>query len=339
MGWQDLLATTEERTFPWAGGKMLSWGSRTWDIKGKTPPEHGWFKFAIDGSRQAVLLSTDIAEPDDRFETVVGHRRIKGYLVGDRLIPDSAQVNTDPDRMIEQTIPVSLVEPGLDRFTRAVAIKTTYGTFYVRQEFPQGAEEEVTAAYQDGKESLDGIKGVTPALELAFKWTRQQVILAAKRAEEARKRREESEKKRVAAEKMAQAVKSLGTGAGRRAMAEVDFPAAAKAALAVSGAELLDARPSRVKGEWVVQYRFRQRRLECVCDTTMHIIDAGVCLDDHRGTKGDTFFTLESLPAVIAEAMRLGKLVVWRHVAGDPGHGGDGWGEAAADDDDGWDDD
>jgi hypothetical protein len=69
----------------------------------------------------------------------------------------------------------------------------------------------------------------------------------------------------------------------------------------------------------------------------MHIVDAGICLDDHRGTKGDTRFTLESLPAVVGEAIRGGKLVVWRHVAGDPGNAANhDWG---ADRDEDWDED
>jgi hypothetical protein len=280
-----------------------------------------------------------MVEPADGFEIEPGHKTIRGYLTGDRLIPDFAQINIDPDKLIEQTIPVSLVEPGLDRFTRAVVVRTKLGVFYVRQEFPQGQEDTVTVAYQDRKESVHDIKGVTPALELAFRWLSHQRIQAEVRAEEARKRALEEERKRVAAEKMAEAVKSIGTGAGRRHMAGIDFPAAAKAALALSGAELLDTRPSTKKGEWVVQYRFQTRRLECVCDTNLHIIDAGICLDDHRGTKGDQFFTLESLPAVVQEAIRGGKLVVWRHVPGDPGYGGDDWGRDRDADPEDWDDD
>ena len=47
----------------------------------------------------------------------------------------------------------------------------------------------------------------------------------------------------------------------------------------------------------------------------MRIIDSGICLQDHNtGEKGDTYFTLESLPAVIRQADREGKLVVYRHV-------------------------
>lgn len=70
-----------------------------------------------------------------------------------------------------------------------------------------------------------------------------------------------------------------------------------------------------------MQYRSQARRLECTCDGTMRIIDAGVCLTDHvTGRKGDALLTLESLPSVIREALQEGKLVVWRHVAGDPGY-------------------
>ena len=340
MGWQDLLATTEERSLPWGGGRQVVWGHRVWDIKGRLPPEHGWYKFTVDGTREAGLVGRDQADADDKFETEKGHKVIRGYLVGDRLIPDSAQVNTDPTRLVDQTMPILLVEPGLDRFTRAVVVQTKAGNFYVRQEFPQGQEDEVTTLYQDRKDigAIADIKGVTPALELAYRWLTTQRQVSELRAAELRKIREEEEKKRIAAEKHAEALKSIGTGAGRRAVAVHDFPTAARAALAVSGAELLDVRPSHTRGEWVVQYRFHARRLECVCDTKMHIIDAGVCLDNHHGTKGDTFFTLESLPAVIREAIRLGKLVVWRHVAGDPGHGGDDWGVDRREDlDDDWD--
>ena len=39
--------------------------------------------------------------------------------------------------------------------------------------------------------------------------------------------------------------------------------------------------------------------------------------------KGDTYFTLESLPGVIGWAMDQNKLVVWRHVDGAPGRGYD----------------
>ena len=121
----------------------------------------------------------------------------------------------------------------------------------------------------------------------------------------------------------------MGTGPGRRTLAQMDFEAAAKAALKVGGAEYLDSHPGYGRREMVVQYRFENRRLECVVNTqTLTVIDSGICLTDHRtGEKGDTYFTLESLPAVVRQAIQLNKLVVYRHVGGD-----------ARDEDDDWDD-
>jgi hypothetical protein len=99
-------------------------------------------------------------------------------------------------------------------------------------------------------------------------------------------------------------------------MAKLDFGAAAKAALAVGGAELLDWRDSRVAGEAVVQFRYLGRRFECVAQkATLRIVDSGICLvDHHTGFRGDTLLTLESLPGTIAQATREHKLVVFRHV-------------------------
>ena len=93
----------------------------------------------------------------------------------------------------------------------------------------------------------------------------------------------------------------------------------ARIALAISGAELLDHREGVHQGEMTIQYRFRNRRLECVCHRdTLRIIDAGVCLTDHRGETGDARFTLESLPPVIGQAMDERRLVIRRHIDGRP---------------------
>ncbi len=52
---------------------------------------------------------------------------------------------------------------------------------------------------------------------------------------------------------------------------------------------------------------------------TLRIVDAGICLVDYRTReKGDTRFTLESLPDVIREAIRNRVLHVFRHVGGEP---------------------
>ena len=100
----------------------------------------------------------------------------------------------------------------------------------------------------------------------------------------------------------------------RGVRAAVDFEAAASAALRVSGATLLDVQPNFQPDEMIVRFRFRSRRFECVVHKmTLQVVDAGICLtDSFTGERGDSYFTLESLPAVIKQAMDEGALVVFR---------------------------
>jgi hypothetical protein len=172
------------------------------------------------------------------------------------------------------------------------------------------------------RDSLAGIKGVTPALESAF-WieTERRTRAERRRAElEAARLREEEEARRAAErDRLVEAARtSVGTAEGRRALAQVDFLAAAKAALAVGGAQYLEHRKSslvRARPEYTVRFRHIGRRFECVVDQNLRIVDAGICLVDHRtGVRWDNVLTLESLPSVIREADAEGKLVVFRRV-------------------------
>ena len=315
MGWQDLLASGGDRVLPWLGGRQIHNKDRTWAIQGRLPPEFGWYTFDTSSGRRARLKGE--AECDLSYED--GQQLVRGVLIGDRIIRDNARVDPDPDKLIEQTEPVFCVERGLDRFTRAVAVQDKEGRLvYMRMEWPTGPEADVLAAFQDRKDSVSDIPNVTPPLDLAFRWISYQRAEAEARVAELERLRKEEEAKLAEAERVRRLMKQTGTAEGRRALAVQDFPAAARAALLVAGAELLDVRDGRNRGEKVVQYRFRNRRLECVVDArTMRILDSGVCLNDHRGTKGDTWFTLESLPGVIGEAIDRHKLVVYHHVLGD----------------------
>ena len=316
MSWEDLLAPDEPDVIvlPWIEGKKVHSQDRTWTIKGRRPKEHGWYKFSVTGNRTAALLGEAEDGPDDWV--LDEQDTVAGYLAGDRFIADDARVDPDPETLVEQTEPVYCIEPGLERFSRIEAFRDREGRLvYIRQGFPLGPEEAVTAAYQDRENSISQVKGVPPALDLAFLWETWQRELAKKREREAEARAVEVAAHLAEEERVAQWRKDTGTGVGRRDLAQRDFKAAAKAALEISGAELLDCRESANKGEMVVQYRFRGRRLECVCSRyTLRIIDAGVCLVNHdTGEKGDTRVTLESLPSTIGEAMDKGVLVVWRH--------------------------
>lgn len=311
MGWRDLLSTTEEVLLPWMGGRRVTDGVRTWKIQGRTPPEHGWYHFSIDGGRKATFLREGMLDPN--FED--GRTLLRGYLTGNRFIPDDAQAGLDPDRLAEETQEVFIVEPGLQRFARAVVTTIDERLVFLRQEFPLGPEFEVEAAFEDRLDAINHIPGVTPALDVTFHWLHNQRRLAEEREAE---RQQRLEQERLETERLArieEARTRQGTAVGRRALAQADFREAARAALAMSNAELLDVRDSVNAEERTVRYRYRGYRLECVVHhETLRIIDSGICLTDHHtGERGDTYFTLESLPAVVGHAIDQGVLHIWRH--------------------------
>lgn len=320
MGWKDLLGKGYAEdpwlyVLPWTGGREIADHARRWQVFGALPREHGWYCFMVSHSgRKAELSDPTPANPNlsNLYLTETG------YLVGDRLVPDGATVDPQPARIAEQTERVHLVEPGLDRFARVSAGRTHEGgpLIYAQQEMPLGPEWAVVNALIDGKvRSVDHLPGVTPALDAAFRMELFQRDEAERRRREAEAARRLAEEARAREELRQRIIGRLGDGAGRREMAHLDFGEAARAALAVGGAEYLDHRPATRRGEFAVRYRLIGRRFECVCDTNLRIIDAGICLNDYEtGTKGDRLFTLESLPGVVRQGDREGRLVVFRHV-------------------------
>jgi hypothetical protein len=313
VGWRDLLQTGDERiVLPWIGGRSLRLRERAYVLEGALPAEHAWYSFRLRG-RKAIVEGDPL---DPRPELL--DFRVGGYLVGDRIVADGERVDPDPARIGRSAERVGLIEPGIDRFVRIAAGRTFEDgpLIYEGLDMPLGPEEEVLRAFLDRRPSVDHVRGVPPALDAAFRMeTFQRSEAERRRAEIERLRREEEERQRREGRRR-ELVEQLGDGAGRRAMAQHDFEEAAKAALAIGCAEYLDHRRSPRRGEMVVRFRYDHRAFECTCEErTLRIIDAGVCLVDHdTAERGDTYFTLESLPGVIGEAIREGKLVVFRHV-------------------------
>ena len=312
MSWKDLLQIKEETiVLPWIGGRSLRSSSRTWHIQGKNPREHGWYRFKLSG-RVATLDGAVDPEPTtlQAFSS--------GYLVGDRFVGDSSRVNPDPAKIAEQTEPVFLLDPGLERFVRIRVGSVFEGGPFIFSglEMPLGPEADVLDCFLSAEASVDRIPGVSPALDAAFRMETFQREEARRRREENERRLREEEARRAEAERREALIRQIGTGAGRRELATVDFAQAARAALAVGGAEYLDSRNAHLRNEKVVTFRFQDRRFECTCDArTLRIIYSGICLQDHNtGERGDQYFTLESLPGVIAQAQRERRLVVFRHV-------------------------
>lgn len=313
MTWRDLLQDKAETLiFPWIGGRSLRSGPRHWRIEGPLPVEYDWATFELNG-RKACYFGKPSCPPLEELKY-----KAVGYLVGNRLVPLEARVDPDPKDIMAKTERVHLIEPGIDRFVLVSAGRTCEDgpLIYIQQEMPLGPEMEVQAAFLDGKETVSDIKNVCPALDAAFRMEVFQRKEAERRRRELEERLRKEEEERQKEARRRELFERLGNGAGRREMAVEDFEAAARAALAVGGAELLDQRSSSQRDERIVRFRLDHQRFECICHArTLRIIDAGVCLtDESTGEKGDSLLTLESLPAVILEAQRLDRLVIFRHV-------------------------
>jgi hypothetical protein len=296
---------------PWVSGRILTINGRTWKIEGRLPREAGWYKFKTK-AREARLDGPAEADLEALRDIVYG------YLVGDRIVADDTRVDPNPAKITEVSETVYLIEPGLDRFVRVSAGRTSDDgpLLYRRQEMPLGPEADVLTAFLDDKASVNDVRDVAPALDAAFRMERWQKVEAERRRLELERLQREENERRAVEECRRKLVEQLGDAAGRREMAKVDFAQAARAALAVGGAQYLDHRTAHRRNEVVVRFRFLNRRFECVCDeTTLRIIDAGICLvDEDTGERGDSRFTLETLPSVIREADEDHKLVVFRHV-------------------------
>jgi hypothetical protein len=320
-GWRELLSKPGETIVSaWVGGRELRSGVQTWTIDGRLPRQEGWYRFGIEGRRARVK---EAVEP----ETDSLRHLCRGYLVGDRLVGDEQRIDPDPSLIVESSETVHLLDRGLGRFVRIVAGRLFDGgpLVFKHQDMPLGAEDAVLAAYLARAESVGGIANVPPALDAAFRMESWMRVDTERRRAEAEAARKAEAERLEREERNRQLATQTGTSEGRRALAAIDFGAAARAALALTGAEYLDHQPSYNPNEMVVTYRHVRRTLVCTCDAhTLRIIDAGICLRDYRrGTKGDQLFSLESLPSVVAEAERRGILVVerrpdgWR---GDPDH-------------------
>jgi hypothetical protein len=310
--WRDLLQQGEAIVSPWLGGRSLRTFERAWRIHGRLPPEPGWHEFDVSG-RQARWRRA--AEPTPQLL----RERVRGYLIGDRLVPDTVRVRPELDALVHRFQRVFLVEPGIERFARVVAGRFTDDGPLVFDglDLPLGPEADVAMALLDGRESLDGVRFVPPALDAAFRveiWRRREAERRRREAAEAVR----AERTRLELERRRRQLREqLGDARLRRELAAVDFEAAARAALALGGAEYVDHRRAYRQGEMNVSFRLDGGHFVCTCEErTLRIIDAGVCLTDHdTGETGDTLFTIESLPGVIRQADRDGVLVVFRHFA------------------------
>lgn len=136
---------------------------------------------------------------------------------------------------------------------------------------------------------------------VAREQVRQQAAAAARQAEEVR---------RLAAERTAQlAAERAAREAAARQSREAAFAASGDAvqdALRASGATLLDTR--RMGDRLEVRWRFLGQRFVSIVDpVNLHVLDSGICLQNH-----DEELTLWSLPSTIREAVDTNVLHITR---------------------------
>ncbi len=289
-----LQTADEPRILPWLGGDRVHAEDRTFRLT-EPPAEHGWYRWSEVGR---ALRCDGAADPP---LDLTGRRTLRGYVVGHAFVPDGAAVlPAEIGRSIHQAVRLHLLDPDLPRFARVAAVRWWDDSLiYAQQDFGLGPEDDVQRAYEDRLDSVAAVPGVTPALDLAFRWeTLRRAQTEHRRARiEAERQRAAAERARAAAE---QAARQRTEDLARRR--REDFGEAAERSLRLAGAELLDWRPlDRRRHEARVSFRFEGRRYRCVCDrATLRIVDAGVCLtDEGSGERGDDRFTLESLPAVL----------------------------------------
>jgi hypothetical protein len=199
---------------------------------------------------------------------------------------------------------------------------------FERSELEGEAEEAARRAFED-RAALGGAKGIPGTLRAAFALAvlsdvsagtgvpaapievGSDLLEVAERgwpAAEAAVDRLRREREAQAARVLARVQRPLPAGAVAPAP-DADPAARAAAALAASGAILLDSR--MLEGRLMaVTYRFLGERLRAVVMVdSLQVLDAGVCLAGH-----DRELTLASLPAAIREGVQTGQLVITDHV-------------------------
>ena len=290
MIYKKVLADPQAtQVLPWTGGLRVFSPDAIYRLD-HTPDEHGWYSWKVVGRKAVAEAQSD---PLDDWPKL---KAIGGYLVGRALVPDDVAAGRD---LTTQAIDLHLIEDGLPRFCRVQAVTWYDGKLiYKGQDFGSGPEDEVQEAYEDHLESLDHVKDVHPALDLAFKLEtlrRAEVEAARQRLIEEERAREE-ERRRLDAQARAEANRAerARVERERREQLTSNFDVRAREAMSRASAQLLDWQDYG-DGRALVKYRFEGRRYECVCEMgSLRITDAGFCLNGHDGR-----FTLESLPSVL----------------------------------------
>lgn len=270
---QFLQKPDEVLRLPYFDGKSVCDDKLTYRLRETLQP--GWYQFRKSG--RYLTVEGPIASEVDAWKLP----RVVGYVMNGRLIGNDFQGRL-------YGLPA---DEDLSKFTPVCARKWFDDhILFEGQEFETEVETAVRNAFEE-EQSIDRIKGVTPALAHTFLLESTQRALA---REAERRAREEAEREKQAIE-LARWQETLE---GRISLA-----------LSHTGAELVNWRRSGPRNA-VVRYRLGGRRFECIIDTeSLQIVDAGICLSG-----SDEELNLSSLPSAVREAIESGQLHVFRNV-------------------------
>jgi len=270
---QFLQKPNEVLRLPYFEGKSVCDDKLTYRLREAVQP--GWYQFRKSG--RYLTVENEIPAELDAWKL----QRVTGYVFHRRLIGNDFQAalfGLPQDEDLQKFIPMS----GRRWFDGHI--------LYYGQEFETEVETKVREAFEE-EQTIDNIKGVTPALAHVFVLESTQRALA---REAERRAREEAERQKQAAE----LTRWQETLEGRISLA-----------LSHTGAELISWRRNG-QGQAVVRYRLAGRRFECIIDTeSLQIMDAGICLSG-----ADEALNLSSLPSAVREAIQSGQLHVMRNV-------------------------
>lgn len=317
MDYRRFLAKSEEVVLPYLGGGSVETGTRRLRVVGAPSP--GFVRFRIEG-RRATALGEAEAPDLGALPSRTGHF-VAGYLA-------SADGSLARLHLVPSDEPLAL-SPVRGRVWHDGAVIFAEGLFETDAEETARRRLELEEALGDEKGiasslraafaaalairvgrrlavdvSPTEVRGATRAISAAGRAAAEVEVrrIEARRAEAARASEEQAAGSRLAAI----ARRSLAGGAQRRGTIE-DAEARAAAALGAASGRLLSSR--RLDGDRLeVRYEiFGERFITIVDALTLHVVDAGVCLDG-----SDEEVTLESLPSVLREAIDTGALVITR---------------------------
>jgi hypothetical protein len=303
VDYRSFLASPEPLVLPYFGGSRVEAADRR--LRLAAPVEPGWWRFKVDGRRATAV---EIAEPVDLSDRPAVH----GHHAAGWLFASGRDIHRIALPPAEEPAPLARIT-GRVWHSGDLLLDSI--------DFEDEAEESVRRALEDGRGIAD-VRGVTPSLRAAFGFALanavarqldipispreagsrvQELAAGGRAAAEALLRTMAEERRRNDAEAR---VREIRARVRERRGKPEDL---ADAALDAAGGRMLSCRRM---GGGNIEVRFQldgERFVSVVNGSTLQVLDAGICL-----AGADRVLTLDSLPSVIREAVRVDHLNITR---------------------------